>query len=64
MNRLYEFLVGITSAPMQSLTPDTVTLANGDTHGTGTFLSDWVAHPHPSHPAIHHPVPDEAPEGD
>lgn len=64
MNRLYEFFVGITSAPMNALNADTVTLANGGTHGTGTFLSDWVAgNPHPSHPMVHHPAPDVDADG-
>lgn len=40
--RLQEFFAGIASAPMEALNNDTVRLANGDTHGTGTFLTDWV----------------------
>lgn len=43
MSRVQEFLTGV-DFPMPVLAEDTVRLPSGDTHGTGTFISDWVTH--------------------
>lgn len=42
MSRYQCFLQGITDVHMHADNADTVTLPDGETHGSRTFLTDWV----------------------